>query len=47
MIWNVHIENFENLSTILGAKINVVTQTLLEVRQILSINMFCDDKLMN
>jgi hypothetical protein len=47
VIWNVHIENFENLSTILGAKINVAIQTLLEVKKILSINMFCDDKLMN
>lgn len=43
MIWNVHIENFEKLCTILGAKINVVIQTLLEVKQVLSINMFCDD----
>jgi hypothetical protein len=37
------MENFEKLCTILGKKINVVIQTLLEVRQILSINMFCDD----
>jgi len=43
MIWNVHIENFEKLCTILGAKMNVVTQTLFEVRQVLNISMFCDD----
>ncbi len=43
MIWNVHIENFKKLCTILGAKSNVVTQTLLEVRQIFNITMLCDD----